>query len=152
MAWVWVLVLLLVQSRGQLSEKPDVLQNAVENARSLLGPVDVDDVGRLEMYLVDLVHWWSLILGPDLAVEHGGIGLVGNREGQPGMARGVFPVRSQTGQEHHHVLLSPSALWRGDLSTTSGRRSQRAIDGLWLCITIYRIYLQGRCPKIFSRT
>jgi len=121
-----VLVLLLVQSRGQLSEKPDVLQNAVENARSLLGPVDVDDVGRFEMYLVDLVHWWSLILGPDLAVEHGGIGLVGNREGQPGMARGVFPVRSQTGQEHHHVLLSPSALWRGDLSTTSGRRSQRA--------------------------
>ena len=49
--------MLLVQSRGQLSEKPDVLQNAVENARSLLGRVDVDDVGPLEMYLVDLVHW-----------------------------------------------------------------------------------------------
>ena len=27
-----------------------------------------------------------------------------------------------------------------------------AIDGLWLCITIYHIYLQGRCLKIFSRT
>ena len=52
-----MLELLLVQSSGQLSEKPDVLQNAVENARSLLGRVDVDDVGRLEMYLVDLVHW-----------------------------------------------------------------------------------------------
>ena len=49
--------MLLVQSRRQLSEKPDVLQNAVENARSLLGRVDVADVGRLEMYLVDLVHW-----------------------------------------------------------------------------------------------
>ena len=57
MAWAWVLKLLLVQSSGQLSERPDVLQNAVENARSLLGRVDVDDVGRLEMYLVDLVHW-----------------------------------------------------------------------------------------------
>ena len=102
-----------------------MLQNAVENARSLLGPVDVDDVGRLEMYLVDLVHWWSLILGPDLAVEHGGIGLVGNREGQPGMARGGFPVRSQTEQVHHHFALSPFALWHGDPLTTSGRRSQR---------------------------
>jgi hypothetical protein len=71
-----------------------VLQNAVENARSLLGRVDVDDVGRLEMYLVDLVHWWSLILGPDLAVEHGGIGLVGNREGQPGsMIANSIPAR-----------------------------------------------------------
>ena len=49
--------MLLVQSSEQLSEKPEVLQNAVENARSLLGRVDVDDVGRLEMYLVDLVHW-----------------------------------------------------------------------------------------------
>ena len=84
------MVLLLVQSSEQLSEKPDVLQNAVENARSLLGRVDVDDVGRLEMYRVDLEHWWSLILGPDVAVEHGGTGLAGNREVLQGMARGVF--------------------------------------------------------------
>ena len=49
--------MLLVQSSEQLSEKPDVLQNAVENARSLLGRVDVAGVGRLEMYLDDLVHW-----------------------------------------------------------------------------------------------
>ena len=120
-----MLKLLLVQSSGQLSERPDVLQNAVENARSLLGPVDVDDVGRLEMYRVDLEHWWSLILGPDVAVEHGGTGLAGNREVLQGMARGVFPVRSQTEQVHHHFALSPFALWHGDPLTTSGRRSQR---------------------------
>ena len=121
-----MLKLLLVQSSGQLSERPDVLQNAVENARSLLGPVDVDDVGRLEMYRVDLEHWWSLILGPDVAVEHGRTGLAGNREVLQGMARGVFPVRSQTEQVHHHFALSPFALWHGDPLTTSGRRSQRA--------------------------
>ena len=51
------MVLLLVQSSEQLSEKPDVLQNAVENARSLLGRVDVADVGWLEMYLGSLAHW-----------------------------------------------------------------------------------------------
>ena len=50
-------MVLMVQSSEQLSEKPDELQHAILTARSLLGRVDVADVGRLEMYLVDLVHW-----------------------------------------------------------------------------------------------